>query len=151
LPYTGTDSFLSGTSSYAVSVAKSAAGTFYGWDSVPVSNVPCAANSSFSVSAVLSNLSDSDTANNCTAGLRFLADTAGSNDNAFAADINIGPVNTGRVRLVQWVNGAATVCPAAAQSNQYLIGNYNANDPYLLAVSGSYNASDQLRHRNRGG
>ena len=99
------------------------------------------------MSALMSNLSDSDSASdNATAGVRFLADTANSNTNAFVVDINDGKVsgNPGKVRLVKWTGGSARVYPSSTQANQYAIGNWNINDPYLVTVVGTYNGSDQL-------
>ena len=132
---------------FALSATKTTAGSMYAWESAQVTNVPSTANSSFTMSALMSNLSDSDSASdNATAGVRFLADTANSNTNAFVVDINDGKIsgNPGKVRLVNWVGGSATVYPSSTQAYQYAINNWNINDPYLVTVVGTYNGSDQL-------
>ncbi len=136
-----------GNPCFALSATKTTAGSMYAWESAQVTNVPSTANSSFTMSALMSNLSDSDSASdNATAGIRFLADTANSNTNAFVVDINDGKIsgNPGKVRLVNWVGGTAAVYPSSTQADQYAIGNWNINDPYLVTVVGTYNGSDQL-------
>jgi len=142
----GTNSL--GGACFAFSATKTSAGSMYGWESVQVPNVPSTANSTFTISALISNLSDSDTSNdNATAGIRLLALTNTSNTSSFAVDINDGKVsgNPGKVRLVNWnSSGTATVYPSSTQAYQYAINNWNINDAYLLTVVGTYNSSDQL-------
>ena len=60
--------------------------------SVNVSNLPLAspANSQFSVSTLLENMSIGDTSANVTDGLRFLADTTNSNSNAYVVESTLG-------------------------------------------------------------
>ena len=117
-----------GNPCYAVSATKNTSGSLYAWESAQVTGLSSTAGSSFTISGVISNLSDSDSVSaNATAGIRFLADTASSNGNAFVVDINDGKAgNAGRVRLVNWVGGTAAVYPNSSQANQYLIGNYSA-------------------------
>ncbi len=110
-----------------------------------VSNLPLAspANSQFSVSTLLENMSIGDTSANVTDGLRFLADTTNSNSNAYVVDVNIG-ANPGRLRLVRWTGGTAKVYPDSVQANQPLIANFSRSDPYELQVFGSYNSAGLL-------
>ncbi len=125
-------------------------GSDYTYSSVPITNFSNAANSSFTVSALLENMTNSvPNSINTTVGLRFLADTTNSNTNAFVVDLNIGnatngTLNTGAIRAVKWSGGSATVYPNSVQSGQPHIPGFVMSDPYLLQVFGNYNALGQL-------
>jgi hypothetical protein len=131
--------------SYGLTMARGGASE-YTFASTTLSGLSHAAGSNFYISTLLEGMSNtSPTGVNTDVGLRFLSDTVNTNTNAnaFVVDINIG-ANAGRVRVVNYVNGTSTVYPSGTQGDQFPIGTFNTSDTYLLAASGSYNASDQL-------
>lgn len=132
---------------YTDSISCISGASFYSYSSVQVSNLggSATAGTGFKVSSLMENMSIGDTSVNVTAGLRFLASTTNTNtaSNAYVVDMNIG-ANPGRVRLVKFVNGAATIYPSSTQTSQLLINNFSRSDNYQLDVYGSYDANNLL-------
>ena len=81
---------------------------------------------------------------NVTQGVRFLASTTNTVNDAYAVDLNIGTVNPGRMRLVEWTGSGALIYPDSTQANQPLVPNYSATKTYQLDVLGMYDSSGNL-------
>jgi len=81
---------------------------------------------------------------NVTEGVRFLASTSNTVNDAYAVDFNIGTTNPGRMRLIEWTGSTAVVYPDSAQANQPLVPNYSALNSYWLDVVGTYDSLGRL-------
>ena len=124
----------------------SGGGSAKGLDSLQFSNLGpvMAAGTGFQVSVELLPPTSVTAGANVTQGVRFLATTTGTVNDAYAVDLNIGTLNAGRLRLVEWTGSTAAIYPDTAQANQPLVPNYNASKTYQLNVLGMYDGLGRL-------
>jgi len=117
-----------------------------GLDSLQVGNLGSvlAAGTGFQVSVELLPPTSVTSGTNVTQGVRFLASTTNTVNDAYAVDLNIGTVNPGRMRLVEWTGSTAVVYPDSAQANQPLVPNYSSAKTYQLNVLGMYDSLGRL-------
>ncbi len=124
----------------------SGGGSAKGLDSLQFSNLGpvMAAGTGFQVSVELLPPTSVTAGANVTQGVRFLAATTGTVNDAYAVDLNIGTLNAGRLRLVEWTGSTAAIYPDTAQGNQPLVPNYSSSKTYQLNVLGMYDGLGRL-------
>ncbi|MCY2926192.1 MAG: phosphodiester glycosidase family protein, partial [Planctomycetota bacterium] len=116
-----------------------------GLDSLQVSNLgPATSANDFEVKVTLLPPGTVTAGTNVTEGVRFLASTSNTVNDAYAVDLNIGTTNPGRLRLVEWTGSTAVVYPDSAQANQPLVPNFSTSKSYLLDVTGTYDSLNRL-------
>jgi len=117
-----------------------------GLDSLQFSNLGpvLAAGTGFQVSVELLPPGTVTAGTNVTEGVRLLASTTSTVNDAYAVDFNIGTVNPGRMRLVEWTGATAVVYPDSTQANQPLVPNYSSAKTYQLNVLGMYDSLGRL-------
>jgi hypothetical protein len=102
------------------------------------------ANTGFMVSVQILPPGTVTAGTNVTQGVRFLASTTNTVDNAYAVDLNIGTMNPGRMRLIEWTGATAAVYPDSLQTGQPLVPNFSVLNTYQLDVLGMYDSLGRL-------
>jgi hypothetical protein len=117
-----------------------------GLDSLQFSNLgpALAANTGFKVSVQMLPPGTITAGTNVTQGVRFLAATTNTVNDAYAVDFNIGSTNPGRMRLIEWSGATPTIYPDLAQANQPLVPNFDILKAYQLDVVGMYDSLSRL-------
>jgi len=117
-----------------------------GLDSLQFSNLGpvLAAGTGFKVSVEILPPTAVTSGTNVTQGVRFLASTVSTVNDAYAVDLNIGTTNAGRMRLIEWTGSTAVVYPDSTQSGQPLVPNYSSSKTYQLDVLGMYDSLGRL-------
>lgn len=117
-----------------------------GLDSLQFSNLGpvMAAGTGFKVSVQLLPPGTVTSGTNVTQGIRFLASTTSTVNDAYAVDLNIGTTNPGRMRLIEWTGATAVVYPDSTQANQPLVPNYSVLNTYQMDVVGIYDSLGRL-------
>ncbi|MCX6878759.1 MAG: hypothetical protein NTW21_33850 [Verrucomicrobia bacterium] len=116
-----------------------------GLDSLQFSNLGpvLAPNTGFKVSVQILPVTSRTTGTNVTQGVRFLASTTNTVNDAYAVDLNIGTTNPGRMRLIEWTGSTAVVYPDSAQTGQPLVA-FDILKAYQLDVVGMYDSLSRL-------